>query len=144
MPTSAAKGSLVTRHGSYPRSMIKHCLEKGCITYGHIKLVMKSSGILRASTFKAFALNMRKTFPKQAKHLVNHFVGGLGIQFHRTAEGAITNSFETAVGTQLHYDDDSVDFNQIGDAYFMQRRTPERQYTGHKTGGLFMTRLWAS
>jgi hypothetical protein len=126
-----ANDNFVKRHGAYSRNTIKYALERGYITHANIKYVREASGSRTANTFRKFTENMHNKFGEQAKHLVNHLIGGLGIQFHKQNEGCITDSFETAVGTMLHYNDGSVDFNKIGDTYFIQRKTATRQYTGH-------------
>jgi hypothetical protein len=126
-----ADGNLVHRHGWYPRVSIRYCLDRGYITIGNITHIMKASRYLRADIFSAWAMTVMKRFPGSYKHVLNHFVGWLGIQFFKHTEGCITDNFETAVGTSLQYDDDSVKWNKIGSQYFIQRKTSARQYTGH-------------
>jgi hypothetical protein len=126
-----ANGNLVHRHGWYPRVLVRYCLQKGYITHANITHVMKASRYLPANTFKAWATSLMQKFPYSYKHLLNHFVGWLGIQFFKHTEGCITDNFETAVGTSFQYEDGSVEWNKIGGQYFIQRKTSTRQYTGH-------------
>jgi hypothetical protein len=126
-----AKGSLIQRHGWYPLTFVKYCLRKRYISQDNIKFVMKASGFLRADTFKAWAEKLTDMFGKQAKHLINHFVGWLGIQFTKTTEAAMTNCVDTAVGTQLHYPEGSVDVFTAGNCYFIKRTQKQRRYRGH-------------
>jgi hypothetical protein len=74
---------------------------------------------------------MSTLFGKESKHLINHFVGWLGIQFTKTTEAAMTNCVDTAVGTELHYTDGSVNLYTAGDCYFIKRTQKVRRYRGH-------------
>jgi hypothetical protein len=103
IPVVMAKGTLSQRHGWYPRYFVKYCLRQRYISQDNIKFVMKASGYLRANTFRAWAKKLTEMFGKDAKHLINHFVGSLGSQFTKTTEAAMTNCVDTAVGTESHY-----------------------------------------
>jgi hypothetical protein len=131
IPVVMAKGTLIQRHGWYPRYFVKYCLRQRYISQDNIKFVMKASGYLCANTFRAWAKKLTEMFGKDAKHLINHFVGSLGIQFTKTTEAAMTNCVDTAIGTESHYADGSVDIYTAGDCYFIKRTQKQRRYRGH-------------
>jgi hypothetical protein len=83
-----ARGNFVRHHGWYPRNVILHCLERKYITIENITHVIIASRSLAVDTFKAWVIKLRKAFPRDFKSLVNHYIGGLGTQFHKETESA--------------------------------------------------------
>jgi hypothetical protein len=128
-----ANGNQIHRKGWYSHNFVDYCLKRQYISHADILYQMKPHQYLEATTFRAWAIEVLRKLPKKGKHVLNHFIGHLGQQVYKKTQGAITNSFETAVGTVLENTTDGsrTRYYEIGDTYFLRRETEQRKYSGN-------------
>jgi hypothetical protein len=128
-----AAGNMPHPPGWYPHNFIDRCLQTGYIQHQDIQYVMKSTFSLPADTFRYCVLPVldKLKIEETGKHVLNHFIGHLGQKHVKRTHGAMTTSFDTAVGTCLQYTDGSARYHEIGNTYFIRRETQQRKYSGY-------------
>jgi hypothetical protein len=128
-----AGGNMLLPPWWYPHNFTDRCLRRGYIKHNDIQFMMKSTFALPANTFGHAVMPVLDKLEKEGtgKHVLNHFIGQLGQKHYKQTHGAMTTSFDTAVGTCLQYTDGSVRYHEVGDTYFIRRETQQRKYSGH-------------
>ena len=116
--------------GFYPSHFIEYCLKENAIKPENVTHIQRASYTLPADHFKGPTEELLKRFPLTGKKAINPMIGSWGQRSHRSGSVAITDSWETAVGTINS--DKSVQLHEMGNGFwFMRKEMKEELLTGH-------------
>jgi len=129
-------GTIKIALGWYPWVLIKYAIENGHINRNDITYYIKASYLLAAGTFKMFAEDTIGLFNDSsrdpnanklegsatAKSMVNHFIGGLNLQYTTSTKGCITQDFDCAMGVVFSEKEKGREakIHQVNDFFFVR------------------------
>ena len=121
-------GTIKLVSGWYPRVFVAYALKKSYISLADITYALKASSSLPHDLMKDWSMGLRKDltpWPSASKSLVNHFIGQLNKQYTHINQGAVTDSWDIAVGTLSH--DAEVRVLPFGRNLFFMRKTQKER-----------------